>query len=94
VRTTGSTRHLVLLVANTLVIAALAGGVLVVLLLSTASGGTGAPTARRGTTPPATAEPTRYVPAPPGFSMPHWDPVNGWLSEFAEPDRGALGSAQ
>ncbi len=85
--TTGtSARRLLLLVANTAVIAGLAGAGLVVLLLTTASGGTGAPAVSRVPTPPATAEPTRYVPSPPGFSMPPWDPVNGWLSEFDEPD--------
>jgi hypothetical protein len=83
VGTTGSSaRYLVLLVANTVVIVALAGGGLVVLLLSTATGGTGAPAVSRARTPLPAASPTRYVPAPPGFSMPHWDPENGWLSEF------------
>lgn len=82
--TTGtSPRRLLLLAANTAGILALAGAGLVLLLLTTADGGTGAPAVARIPTPPPTAEPTAYVLFPPGRSIPHWDPENGWLSEFA-----------
>jgi hypothetical protein len=63
----------------------LAGLGLLILLLTTADGGTGAPAITRVERPAATAEPTRYVPVPPGRSVPLWDPENGWLSEFAGP---------
>lgn len=86
--TTGtSPRRLLLLVANTIGIVALAGAGLLVLLLTTADGGTGAPAVARIATPAPTAVPTPYVPFPPGRSIPHWDPENGWLSEFAPPKR-------
>ncbi|MEX0784697.1 MAG: hypothetical protein WD557_18835 [Dehalococcoidia bacterium] len=84
-------RHLLLLVANTIGIVALAGAGLLVLLLSTADGGTGAPAVTRAEPPAATSEPTRYVPFPLGRSIPHWDPENGWLSEFATSDQVQYG---
>lgn len=86
--TTGtSPRRLLLLVANTISIVALAGAGLFVLLLTTADGGTGAPALTRAETPASTTEPTAHLPFPPGRSVPHWDPDNGWLSEFAAAPR-------
>jgi hypothetical protein len=86
VGTTGTPpRRLFLLVANTIGIVVLAGGGLLVLLLATPNGGTGAPAIPRVQASTPTVEPTRYLPIPPGRSVPPWDPENGWLSEFALP---------